>query len=154
MAKGTHTAYIKPFVTKDSGQRQDFPTGSRRDTNDGKPRYDLVPVEALRRWADLMARGAKKYGERNWTKGQSLLRYEESALRHWYQYIDGSAPEEDHLAGVLFNVGAIMHHEAMIETGQLPRTLDDRDQRRLAPTVDRVTEDEPIPYNLDPGEEA
>jgi hypothetical protein len=118
------------FVTKDSGLRQDFATGSRRDTNEGKPRYDLVPVEALRRWADLMARGAKKYGEWNWAKGQSLSRYEESALRHWYQYIDGSAPEEDHLAAVLFNIGGIMHHEARIETGQLPRDLDDREKRR------------------------
>ena len=27
---------------QDSGKRQDFGTGSVRDTNEGKPRYDLI----------------------------------------------------------------------------------------------------------------
>lgn len=35
------------FETKDSGQRQEFDTGARRDTQDGKPRFDLIPVYVL-----------------------------------------------------------------------------------------------------------
>ena len=35
------------FATKDSGARQQFETGSQRDTDEGKGRFDLVPYEAL-----------------------------------------------------------------------------------------------------------
>jgi len=34
-------------ITKDSGKRQDFETGARRDTQDGKPRFDLIPIDML-----------------------------------------------------------------------------------------------------------
>lgn len=120
------------FVVKDSGAREEFATGSRRDTQEGKPRFDLLPVEALRRWAAHMARGAEKYGEDNWTLGQPLRRYEASALRHMYAYIAGDQAE-DHLAAVMFNVGAIIHHEAAIESGRLPASLDDRPECRREP---------------------
>ena len=36
---------------KDSGERQEFNTGSRRDTCVGKGRYDLISPVALRRLA-------------------------------------------------------------------------------------------------------
>ncbi len=56
------------YITKDSGKRQQFDTGMQRDTQDGKPRFDLIapldlPYEEqmLTRWAKLMARGAAKY---------------------------------------------------------------------------------------------
>lgn len=116
------------FVTKDSGAREDFPTGSRRDTNEGKPRYDLIPVTALKRLAALYARGAEKYEEFNWAKGQPLRRYEESALRHIYQYLEGDR-EEDHLAACCWNLFSIMHHEKAIAEGRLPAELDNRSER-------------------------
>ena len=56
------------FETKDSGKREEFSTGMHRDTQDDKPRYDLLDRAFLKRWAELMARGAKKYGEENWRK--------------------------------------------------------------------------------------
>lgn len=34
-------------VTKDSGKREEFETGARRDTSEGKPRFDLIPIEIL-----------------------------------------------------------------------------------------------------------
>ena len=67
---------------KDSGVRQDFETGSRRDTRDGKGRYDLLPMRAIQRLARHFEGGAKKYGDRNWEKGQPISRYLDSALRH------------------------------------------------------------------------
>lgn len=117
------------YEVKDSGQRQEFATGSRRDTNEGKPRYDLLPVPALKRWAEHMAKGAKKYGERNWEKGQPITRYEESLLRHAYAYLSGERTE-DHLSAILFNAAGIMHHEAAIVAGLLPAELDDRPEQR------------------------
>ena len=51
------------FSAKESGKRQEFDTGMVRDQQDGKPRYDLIPVGPLKRLADLYARGAIKYDE-------------------------------------------------------------------------------------------
>lgn len=117
------------FVTKDSGTRVEFDTGAVRDTEDGKLRYDLIPLDALDRWAGLMTRGMRKYGERNWERGQSMARMESSALRHLIQYLKGER-DEDHLAAVLFNVGALIDHEERIARGELPSHLDDRRSSR------------------------
>lgn len=104
------TVPASDFVTLDSGEREDFSTGARRDTSDGKPRYDLISPKQERRQAELMARGAEKYGERNWELGMPLSRYYESARRHLAYYIEGDRLE-DHLAAVLFNIGAMIHFE-------------------------------------------
>lgn len=98
------------FVTKDSGAREEFESGARRDTQDGKPRYDLIPPEPLKRFADQMARGAVKYGDNNWTKGMPSSRFLSSLMRHVEAYRLGDR-DEDHLAAVLFNAMAIMHFE-------------------------------------------
>lgn len=54
------------FITKDSGVREEFNGGMVRDTQNGKPRYDLCYKPLYKRWAELMARGADKYGDNNW----------------------------------------------------------------------------------------
>ena len=104
------------WVTKDSGKREDYPTGMRRDTQEGKPRFDLlVPLDQefddlmLTRWAGLMARGAQKYGERNWEKAattQEYNRFKNSAFRHFMQWLCGVKDGEDHAAAIFFNVSA------------------------------------------------
>lgn len=94
------------FVTKDSGDRQHFSTGMVRDVQAGKPRYDLLDRPMLKRWAELMARGAEKYGEENWRKAETeeeLKRFDASLLRHVFQLLEGDRTE-DHAAAVLFNV--------------------------------------------------
>ena len=95
------------FVTKDSGERQTFDTGMVRDTSTTKARYDLVHMPMLKRWAELMGRGAQKYGERNWEKARTEAeynRFRESAFRHFMQWFNGESPEEDHAAAIFFNV--------------------------------------------------
>lgn len=98
------------FVTKDSGKREEFTTGSRRDTQQGKPRYDLIPVQALARLADLYARGAEKYGDHNWQKGQPYSRVYASLFRHLIQWRQGDR-SEDHLAAVAWNAFALMYYD-------------------------------------------
>lgn len=103
------------FETKDSGARAEFDSGMVRDTEEGKPRFDLmvpdgVPYEEqmLKRFADLMARGAEKYTERNWEQANSsaeLNRYKSSAFRHFMQWLCGEE-DEDHAAAVFFNLTA------------------------------------------------
>ena len=98
------------FITKDSGARIDYPSGMRRDIQEGKPRYDLCYEPLFTEWAYLMARGAEKYGENNWqlaSTEEELNRFKASAWRHFVQYIRGDKDEAHH-AAVLFNIGAIM----------------------------------------------
>ncbi len=102
------------FVTKDSGAREEYETGARRDTQAGKTRWDLIPPLALKRVADLYARGAVKYDEWNWAKGIKMSRCYASAFRHLMQWVFGDK-DEDHLAAVVFNIFCIMHYE---ETGR------------------------------------
>lgn len=111
----------------DSGAREEMPTGSVRDTRDGKGRYDLVSPLALARLAKHHELGAKKYRSnngRNWELGQPLSRFFDSAVRHMYRYLEGHR-DEDHLAAAMWNIQGIIHTEEMIERGLLPRELHD-----------------------------
>lgn len=101
---------MSEYTTKDSGERQDFSSGARRDISHGKTRPDLISAKARQRWGDLMGRGAEKYGARNWELGMPASRFLESAYRHLLNYELGDR-DEDHLAAVLFNIGAMIHFE-------------------------------------------
>lgn len=108
----------------DSGERQEFQTGSVRDTRKGKGRFDLLPCYALTRLAQHYENGTVKYGDRNWEKGQNLSRYLDSAIRHLIKYLGGSR-EEDHLAAVAWNALAYIETEYRIKMGMLPKELND-----------------------------
>lgn len=106
-------AHWAELITKDSGKREQFDSGMVRDVNDGKARFDLmfpldVPYDEqiLTRLANLLARGAQKYSERNWEKAnspQEMARAKESAIRHLVQWLTDEE-DEDHAAAILFNV--------------------------------------------------
>jgi len=98
------------YLTYDSGEREQFGSGAQRDTQVNKPRYDLIPAAPLKRLAELMARGAVKYGDNNWTKGMPASRFMASLMRHVEAYRLGER-DEDHLAAVVFNAFAIMFFE-------------------------------------------
>ena len=99
------------FITKDSGKREKFNTGSKRDTQDGKMRWDLVPYEELERVVGLYTRGAVKYGDNNWRLGQPMKRTFASLMRHLMAYIMGKKDDEDHAAAVVWNMLALMWTE-------------------------------------------
>jgi hypothetical protein len=101
------------FETKDSGDRAQFRGGGQRDTEKGKPRFDLIfpkkvpyAEQLLTRLAELMGRGAEKYADRNWELFDdqvALDRAKSSALRHFMQWVNGET-DEDHAAAVVFNL--------------------------------------------------
>lgn len=98
------------YITKDSGEREEYASGMRRDTASGKPRFDLIPTMPLRRLAELYARGAEKYGDRNWQLANSeeeLQRFKASCLRHLYQWLDGEI-DEDHAIATVWNIFAYL----------------------------------------------
>ncbi len=110
---------LKVFITKDSGKRVEFESGMHRDTQEGKPRYDLCYKPLYKRWAELMARGAEKYGANNWQKSDSveeLERFKGSAERHLMQYLEGDRTE-DHAAAVMFNLAACEYLKTKLKRG-------------------------------------
>jgi hypothetical protein len=116
----------KKFVTKSvNGTQEKFETGSVRDSREGKGRFDLIPTMPLRRLADLYERGAVRYGDRNWQRGQKLMRYVDSAMRHLNCLVAGE-PDEDHASAVSWNMFGFAFTLAEIEAGRLPAELDDR----------------------------
>jgi hypothetical protein len=120
----TMTFAVRFNEVKDSGKREEFDTGSRRDTRDGKGRFDLLSPFVLERDAKHLENGARKYGDRNWEKGQPLSRYMDSAIRHLNKFMMGHR-DEDHLAAARWNIAALMHTEMMIQLGRLPADLND-----------------------------
>ncbi len=101
----------KGYITKTSEEKEEFPSGMHRDTQEGKPRYDLIDCEFLRDWAYLMARGAALHGEENWRKARTaaeLIRFKASAFRHFMAWFRGDTDEAHHVATAFNMAGAEM----------------------------------------------
>jgi hypothetical protein len=109
---------------KDSGIREEFNTGSKRDSRNGKGRFDLLPFYAIQRLARVYENGAIKYGDNNWRLGQPCSRYLDSALRHLFKAGAGWM-DEDHFAQAMWNIAAIIETQKMIELKKAPDVLDD-----------------------------
>jgi hypothetical protein len=109
---------------KDSGIREEFSTGSKRDSRTGKGRFDLLPFYAIQRLARVYENGAAKYGAQNWRLGQPCSRYLDSAIRHLFKAGAGWT-DEDHFAQTMWNISAIIETQKMIEIGSAPKELDD-----------------------------
>lgn len=114
------------FVIKDSGVRKTFESGMVRDTDEGKTRYWRVAQgPMLRRWAEHLGRGAKKYpdvapGKSNWTLASGepeLQRFKESAFDHFMQWYYGQT-DEDHAAAIFFNVNGAEYVKDKLAEGK------------------------------------
>lgn len=107
-----------------TSEREHFRSGSVRDSQIGKGRYDLLPPRAIREVALRFEEGANTYGDRNWEKGQNLSRLLSSAIRHAFQVLEGDT-SENHAAASAWNLMAFMETRALIKAGKLPAELDD-----------------------------
>lgn len=104
------------YIVKDSGAREEYASGMVRDTQQGKPNFTLLILngipfdkQPLTELAMHMARGADKYGKRNFEKAsgpEEMERFKASALRHLIQFLSGEE-DEDHGSAVMFNILAI-----------------------------------------------
>lgn len=95
-----------------------FPSGSIRDSQEGRGRYDLIPASSYKRLAIRTELGAKRYGDNNWKKGQPIERYLNSMKRHITEYEMGDR-SEDHLAAAAWNAFSAMWTEDEIKAGRL-----------------------------------
>lgn len=122
-------------VVKDSGARQEFATGSVRDTSEGKGRFDLLPWYSILKVAQHFEDGAKKYAADNWRKGQPLSRYMDSAMRHLGKFAMGFE-DEPHLTAAIWNLMCFIETKKRIELGQLGKELDDFPRVKMEFTSD------------------
>lgn len=87
----------------------------RKDDND-KPRYDLLPPEALDALARVLTFGAEKYEDRNWEKGMRWGRPYAALQRHLWAWWGGenTDPEtgESHLAHAMCCVAFLLAYES------------------------------------------
>ena len=109
---------------KDSGERSTFTTGAQRDAQQGKGRFDLIPLDFLFEYAKLLEQGALKYEARNWEQGIPLSRFVDSGMRHLFKYLRGDR-DEPHLIQAMFNFIGLYQTTLWIEQGKLSMSLND-----------------------------
>jgi hypothetical protein len=156
---------VTEFTTMDSGKHEQYDSGMRRDSQDGKPRFDLIRTklqpygdQMITRYAGLLARGAAKYSERNWEDGDSeveLERAKASLLRHVEQLVAGET-DEDHAAAVWFNAQAVEYFRWRIEqkkaaqADEVSRRLEFRRNHLVREAFDQVFP--PVPQPVETSE--
>ena len=92
-------------MLKDQGVMETAETGCKRESNEGRGRFDLLPYEAIEALAKWYEEGSKKYGDRNWEKGISVKDCVNRMIRHSLKAGNGWE-DEDHLAAVMWNAAA------------------------------------------------
>lgn len=79
-----------------------------------KIRTDLIPPVAIFGYADVLGRGARKYGDRNWEAGISYSRIFGALQRHAWDWWGGEELDPDegqhHLSSVLWCAGTLLHY--------------------------------------------
>lgn len=101
------------YGTKDSGHRGELSSGTLREPDTCRSRFDLlgsetVPVgeQLFTHCAALMERGAQKCSPPSWEKADSVAQLERmkaSAFRHFTQRLTGET-DESHAAAFVFNL--------------------------------------------------
>ncbi len=97
----------------------------------------------------IRGRGSKKYGDRNWEKGQPLARMIDSALRHLCCALEGQT-DEDHVIACAWNMMCIADTQERIKAGLLPKELDDLPKlpEPPAPTTVHFTNEKTMPRDV------
>jgi len=95
--------------------KREAPNAAVKD-DQGKLRYDLIPIQPLAELARVYTIGAVKYSDRNWEKGCDWGRIYGALIRHATAFWGGESIDKDngqhHLASVAWNAFALMYFEA------------------------------------------
>jgi len=86
-----------------------------RKDDQGKLRFDLIPVEPFRKLVEVYTIGARKYADRNWEKGIQWGRIYAALMRHATAFWGGERLDpvdgQHHLASVAWCALALMEYE-------------------------------------------
>lgn len=99
---------------EDEEMAQFINEGKKNDFQDGKLRWDLLPLEEIEDIVKVYTSGANKYGENTWQLlDNGYQRYKAAMLRHLLEYEKGNKVDEDtgcqHLAQVAWNAIAMLY---------------------------------------------
>lgn len=95
---------------------REFETGSRRDSDEGKPRVADLKAYTRLRFGFHMLIGSERYGEGNFELGQPDDSTLKSVHRHLAQFELGD-DSEDHLSAIIFGVQMLMLNQ---QRGDVP----------------------------------
>lgn len=76
-----------------------------RKDDQGKPRFELLPSDALRAIAVILTFGALKYEDRNWEKGMDWSRVFGALQRHLWSWWEGESLDPETGKSHLWNAG-------------------------------------------------
>ena len=100
----------------------------------GKLRYDLVPVEAHEGLAEVFTYGSIKYGDNNWQQVESE-RYVAALFRHLNAWRKGEKHDEEsgyhHLKHALTNVAILLYKDTCMVNKDIEQMLEDINAREL-----------------------
>jgi len=101
--------------------------------DDNKPRYDLLPPNALNELVAVYTMGAKKYAPRNWEKGLRWGRVFAALMRHAWAWWSGES--RDHESGLNHMAHVAWCALALAEYNMSPKNVgeDDRPMERIEP---------------------
>lgn len=101
--------------------------------DESKPRYDLLPPNALNELVAVYTMGAKKYAPRNWEKGLRWGRVFAALMRHAWAWWSGES--RDHESGLNHMAHVAWCALALAEYNMSPKNVgeDDRPMERIEP---------------------
>lgn len=107
-------SYIEDGEDKETAQLGSEKSGKKNDFQDGKLRWDLLPLEEIEDIVKLYTAGSIKYGDNNWQGLENgYQRYKAAMLRHLLEYEKGNKIDEEtkvnHLAAVAWNAIAMLY---------------------------------------------
>jgi hypothetical protein len=94
------------YQFKATGKTKTTSSGVQRDASEGKLEFVFLLPFFEKRIAAILTEGAKKYGDWNFTQGQSLEDLEtcrKKARRHFFYWLEGDE-SEDHAAQLFANL--------------------------------------------------
>ena len=113
----TATAYTQAITSMAT-------TATKHDA--GKPRYDLIPPEALDGLSRLFGMGAVKYDARNWEKGMVWSRVFSAMMRHAWKWFRGESYDTEdgqhHLLSVIW-CAMVLYTYAIRKAGEDDRPV-------------------------------
>ena len=78
---------------EDYNLNEDYYKGKK---DNGKTRWDLLPMETVEKIAEILTFGAAKYGANNWqTVPDARPRYEAAMMRHYVAYLKGEKQDAE-----------------------------------------------------------
>lgn len=103
-------------------EKATFTSGATSSTE--KPRFDLIPVAALRRLAERFGYGATKHGDHNYKQGvndpQFIRDRQNHLIEHAVKYANGDR-STDHLGAVMCNAAMLAELERLATEAQIDR---------------------------------